>query len=381
MDTKTDNAPPAPDKPGIFGGIISSGSVIPILKEVRTPLALLTLIAIFYYALLVPLFDDLTDEHTGFIAIALTFGFLLITAFVAYTFYRGAVVNPKQHQDILENFHMPSPDRMKDTRSRILEGYRKHPEIVSELSVVEILLEKDDQGKPRFEILRISGNGRRFFGYGALANDGIDNVVGKDIGELFSKLGGYSQPPPAVWSDLGIDQERIVKEVFEEGIISYTRVPVKFNRHHPVYPHKTFVPIMTERRYLPGIDDASIIRILYLDVDLLPKNLFTDTVWKKVMEDIDKTALVKEFRGLRENFAKRAESAAFNDDEDRGADRLRNFDKAIEKLNKNGGDPSVLDDLSKVGWFAMRAITDQLEQQGENYRVTKQFVDNVLGSS
>ena len=222
---------------------------------------------------------------------------------------------------------------------------------------------------PDLEVIQVSPSAKEFFGFDV--NAPVGTVVGKKVPELLSGMAGYLDPPSAFSSDLGKDQNRVIKEV-KGGHITYARLPVRFNRSHPAYRNKTFVPIITERRVFGEGDDRTILlQILYLDVAKLPKNLFTTQVWEEVIEDLDTKDLAQDFRSIKTVF----DNLAFDEDWDKGETRRKALDAAIEKLEQ-GGPPSTLEDLSKAGWFELRDTASKMQKKP---RKILDLIDTVLG--
>ena len=263
------------------------------------------------------------------------------------------------------------------TVKQALARFAADPEIPSPLPVMVMTT-------PDLVVRRVSRSAKRFFGKDE--NASIDTVVGRPVAELIGEMQKFLNPMPAYWSDLGLDQARVIKELIE-GEITYARLPVRFNSAHPAYQDKTFVPVITERDVVgKGDDKLTIVRILYLDIAELPRNLFTERVWNEAVEGLDLQDLAQELEEIKTAFAARvaarafAEKArlaarAFEEDEDGGRERCDALKDAIEKLQQ-GGAPSTLDDLSKAGWFELR---DEASRMPKRPQQVLKLIDAVLG--
>jgi len=219
---------------------------------------------------------------------------------------------------------------------------------------------------PDLTVRRASKEAMSFFGFDG-AN--LDKVIGRKIPELISEMKGFLHPPRAFFSDMGKDQERVLDEV-KSGKITYARVPIRINEFHPSagYRNKTFVPIITEKETRSA---NTFLRILYLDAEQLPKNLFTEAVWHKVIQGLDLKALGDDLEKIKAVYEK---NQAFDEDSEEGVG-LDALKESIRKL-ADGGTPSILEDLSKVGWFELRQAA---MESPEKPRRVLDVINRVLG--
>ena len=266
------------------------------------------------------------------------------------------------------------------TVEQILANFARDPIIPSPLPVMVMTV-------PDLLIRRVSASAARFFG----KNDKTleDTVVGRSVTDLIAEMRRGLDPPSAYWSDLGLDQSRVIEELIE-GEITYARLPVRINRDHPSdeFRNKTFVPIITERDVVGiGDDKLTIARILYLDIAELPRNLFTERVWNEAVEGLNLQNLVQQLREIKTAFdtrftartfpeeKARVAARAFKEDEDGGKERCDALNDAIEKLEQSSSS-ATLEDLSRAGWFELR---DEASRMPQKPREVLRLIDAILG--
>ena len=387
MNENASNGPATPGPEPSGGASVPSaqsrwGSII---KEVKTPLALLALLALICYGLVgyafyEPNFMPGLDGTQKFYLIAgLIFIPIGILAIIGIYVIRGGTLGDEENKPgkkgrplqppkgLVVDDPPPQPDPVGEKPTPIqivLNEFAKNPMIPSELPVMMMTA-------PDLVVRRVSRSAMRYFGYTSDAPTGA--VVGKKVTELIKAMERFMDPPSAFWADLGRDQDRVINEVMD-GLITYARVPVRLNDQHPEFPDKTFVPIITERRTLDETGDSRmILRVLYVDVAKLPKNLFTERVWEEVIEDLNPKELAQELREIKTVFDNRA----FNDDKDKGETRRKALDDATQKLDQDAPPPSTLEDLSKAGWFELRETASKMQDKPRNI---EELVNTILGA-
>ena len=339
-----------------------------LIRAVSGPIQLLALVAIIVLGLeyVIVNSDQLRElgETKRFIAIGGPIAIFLVIVVIigVYIFFGG--VGSKE-----------GPKTVKQALAR----FASDPIIPSPLPVMVMTV-------PDLLIRRVSASAARFFGKNEKTLQ--DTVVGRPVTELIAEMRRGLDPPSAYWSDLGLDQSRVIEELIE-GEITYARLPVRINKDHPSdeFRNKTFVPIITERDVVgKGNDKLTIARILYLDIAELPRNLFTTRVWNEAVQGLDLQELAQELREIKTAFdtrfaartlapGARSDARAFEEDEDGGQERCDALNDAIEKLQQ-GSSPSTLDDLSKAGWFELRDEASRMPQRPQQ---VLRLIDAILG--
>lgn len=363
MSENTSNGPATPEpEPGGGLNIPSAQSLwVGIINAVRNPLSLLALLALISFTLLAYLFSDsdfrdsLESRDLSSIIQILGYVILGIVAIIGIYVFRGGPLLGGERKigkpgDVIHDANG------LETVQGVLDELARNTTIQSSLPVAVMSVMDQDKDVPTVQVRRLSEPAKIFFGFDVTAR--IDSVVGKSVGDLIRNMTKYLNPPTAYFADLGQDQDRVMKELLQEEP-TYARLPFRFNKGHRAFKNKTFVPIITERREVgEGEDRLTVLRVLYLDVAELPKNIFSDRVWQEVIKDIIPETIAKDLKRIQKDLDKRY----FCKDDDGGEFRRKALDDAIENLEK-GGSPAVLDDLSKAGWFVLREEA-QNEAQG-----------------
>lgn len=346
-----------------------------IIDKVKTPLTMLAVLALVGFTLFGILFINssfiaiLGPEHVTFIIFTLGGIFLGILVIVGMSVYRkGTLGGERKTDEIGDLIHDGNGE---ETVQGVLDELAGNTTIRSSLPVAVMSVMDQDKEVPTVRVRRLSEQAKIFFGFDVTAR--IGSVVGKSVPDLIQNMTKYLKPPAAYLVDFGQDQTRVMKELHKEAP-TYARLPFRFNEGHPAFKNKTFVPIITERREVgEGKDRLTVLRVLYLDVAELPKNIFSDRVWQEVIKDVHPEKIAEELKKIQTDLDKRY----FRRDDDGGKLRRKALEDAIEKLEK-GGSPAVLDDLSKAGWFVLREEA-QNEAQGRAERPeVLNFIDAVL---
>lgn len=361
MNENTSNGPatPGPEPGGGLSTLLHPTWWVGILNAVKTPLGLLVLLALIGFSLFASLLYDSSFiaklKENDVSSIIQIFGavFLGIVAIVGIYVFRGG------------KLYVFGDRPPTDDPQYFLDIFNEVPLISSRLPVMKMT--SDDM-----VVRQASRSALRFFGSDDTAP--VDKFVGKNVGELIKHMQSWLDPPSAFRLDMGEDQARVMEKV-KAGEITNARLPVRFNQTHPVFPNKTFVPIITERREIGAQDNKkTLLTILYLDVGELPKNLFSDRVWQEVIKDVHPEKIAEELKKIQTDLDKRY----FRKDNDGGKLRRKALEDAIEKLEK-GGSPAVLDDLSKTGWFVLREEAQSEAQRRPERPEVLNFIDAVLG--
>lgn len=370
----TPEPPRAGDRGSTVGSLISR--VVPspqqwrgLIEAVKTPIGLAALAVLAILAILTLLISSGAIGEGDWLYLL---PFVLIT--LVSLVYIVAKAQPQ-----------PNGGRM-DIRNTIPVGLPKdfppvesldmNLDIISPLPILEVVIDKEEKGgetEKKETVNRISPSAKEFFGYSVIHP--TQEIVGMKASDLMARLASRSDPPRPFWDDLVGDQTRVYWEV-EHQSRAYARVPVKFNDTHEFFKGKTFVPIITELRKLPGNrNDKTLLRILYLDMDTLPKTLFTGTVWNNVIEGLDLNDLASDLEQIRDRFSEErfVEENDQQDNEERTR-RTQALESAIERL-RSGNDPQAMDDLSRAGWFTLRSVAEKMVDRPD---VALKFIDRIL---
>jgi predicted nucleotide-binding protein with TIR-like domain len=194
----------------------------------------------------------------------------------------------------------------------------------------------NDERAPR--VRRFSSSARDFYGYAGNAD-----LSNKSVEELVENLKYYIDPPTAYWDDFVNDQVSVVKK-YQEGKLPLAQVPIRFNRQHPKFPEKTFVPLIAESRDWEG---CHITRILYLEIAQLPKGVFGEPIWLDLSENIDIEKLSIELKQIADDWIRDTPEVA--------RARVKALTDAADEAAK-GGSIKVVRLCGEAGFFAVRSF-------------------------
>ncbi len=184
---------------------------------------------------------------------------------------------------------------LKEVEQRASESEKEVGGLLSQHPYVELIATEADRTDAK--VHGINTWGKQLFGYRLDAPDLV--LVGKSAGVLPQRLRTWIDPPPVNWKDLKNDQERVYREFYAGGK-AVANIPVRFNRHHPYFPGKTFIPIIVQQRPEKKDPGREITGVLYLDVDTLPRPLFLEGVWDRLSKSLDSDGLVKEIKVIED---------------------------------------------------------------------------------
>lgn len=139
---------------------------------------------------------------------------------------------------------------------------------------------------------------------------------------------------------------------------------VRFNKLHPYFPNRDFVPIIAAAQQAPG-DQEEYTRVLYLDAKKLPRYLFGSQLWDEVKQDVDMAGLAQDLHQIQMLFEKEGISRA----------RIEALQAAGAEIAK-GSNVNVLRLLAEAGLFSLleKARDQHLGQ-------AKLLLERLLGPS
>ena len=153
------------------------------------------------------------------------------------------------------------------------------------------------------------------------------------------------------------DQVRVHRE-FLTGGVAKARIPVRFNRSHPHFPEKSFIPLIVQTReeQFGQNTKREFSKIMYLDIEKLPAHILHEQVWNHVWNQIDLPLLASQLRTISQSIP--ADESA-NEEQTRKDTLL----KAADLLEQSPS-AEVVDLCAWVGFFFLHesAIKYQLHE-------------------
>jgi hypothetical protein len=203
------------------------------------------------------------------------------------------------------------------------------------------IMEFKADGNNVLRALRYSDSCREFYGY----NNWTD-LSKKPVGELIGHIRQYIIPPDPHWDDFQEDQASLIKK-HEQGELPLAQVPIIFNRDHPSFPGRSFVPLIVEKI---GEGKGSITRVLYLDVAQLPKAVFGEPIWSNLSENIDTAKLSLELKQIADDWIREVPEVV--------PARVKALRAAAEEA-ANGGSLKVVTNCGEAGFYAVRSFAQK----------------------
>jgi hypothetical protein len=217
------------------------------------------------------------------------------------------------------------------------------------------------------EVRAVSLLAKQFFGFAP--NVRTDQIVGRPASKLMGRLEKYIAPPAPYWTDLGVDQQRVNARL-SSGERAYAQVPVHFNKEHPFFAGKTFLPMIVERGSFEenGVD-MEFRKAVYIDVTTIPMHLFREQAWYEVTRTMGtegRAQLADDLNKIADIWKNRGHSERLDGE-------IRAVDDAVRLLRDSGG-AEVIQCCASAGWFALWDTANS-----QHYDAAVRFLRDVAG--
>jgi hypothetical protein len=240
--------------------------------------------------------------------------------------------------------------RVTDISERLAQLRPQKHEIPSSHPMLEVMAVRTGQGLLPPTVSALSQACKEFFGL--KADVSMDRLIGTPASALMANLKSFIDPPASYWDDLEQDQIRVYNDYISlrQAIARY---PVLFNRLHPIYPNRSFIPLVVDTREgKRGRDGAELqyTTVLYLDTSKIPGYVFRRELWEMVKGDLNVPDLGMEIEKLIETRASKvskggaADITAFAE--------ITALKEALEDV-KTGASFKVIECCARVGFFSL----------------------------